>query len=257
VSAAGTAADAQRRRWPLAVLVGCAALACVQLRGAWPAYVEWQLWLDGRGVPGSLRTLDVAVVLLGAAWAGARLVAGRGEAARALGLRGSVREGAAFGLLAALPMLLHGFVGRDGVAFGPAALRAVVAMPLAMEALFRGLLVFVPVAIGLRSFWPTAIAAGLLFGSLHVLWQWPLDAAQLPAFAIAAFEGIWLAWIGRCFAWNLWPSIVLQAAMNAAWVVFGIGDQAEGTPAAHVAHGATILLGTVLALRRRRTLTDR
>jgi membrane protease YdiL (CAAX protease family) len=167
-----------------------------------------------------------------------------------LGLAGSVREGLTFGLLASIPMLLQGWLGRNDVDVSLTTTRAIVAMPFAEEVFFRGLLVFVPVAVGGCRFWTTAILAGLVFGSLHVSWDPPLsEEGDLAVFAVTAAGGIWYAWIGRCFRWNLWPTIVLHAGMNAAWVIFGIADDAAGGLWPNVGRGLTIAAGTVLALK--------
>jgi len=237
-------------RWPLAGLVGLCVLAVVQLRGRIPGYVPWYVWLCDQGVPQPIRTLDAPLLLLLGAWLGARLAAGRGRAVTVLGLAGSAREGLTFGLLASIPMLLQSWLGRSGVDLSLSTARAVVAMPFAEEVFFRGLLVFVPVAVGGCRFWTTAILAGLLFGSLHVAWDAPPSSGDLAVFAVTAAGGIWYAWIGRCFRWNLWPTIVLHAGMNAAWVIFAIADDAAGGLWPNVGRGLTIAAGTLLALKR-------
>jgi len=237
------------RRWPLAVVVGLCVLTLVQLRGRIDGYVQWHLWLHEQGVPPPIRQLDAPLLLLLGAWLGARLATGRGRAVTVLGLAGSVREGLGFGLLASIPMLLQSWLGRSGVDVSLSTARAVVAMPFAEEVFFRGLLVFVPVAVGGCRFWTTAILAGLLFGSLHVGWDVSLSSGDLAVFAVTAAGGIWYAWIGRCFRWNLWPTIVLHGAMNAAWVVFAIADDAAGGLWPNVGRGLTIAAGTVLALK--------
>lgn len=249
-------------RWPLAVVVGLCVLALVQLRGQIPAYVDWYVWLCGLGVPQPIRTLDAPLLLLLGAWLGARLATGRGRAVSVLGLGRSLREGLGFGLLAGTPMLLQGWLGRSDVDLSLSTARAVVAMPFAEEVFFRGLLVFVPVAVGGCRFWTTAILAGLLFGSLHVAWDvpLPLSGGDLAVFAVTAAGGIWYAWLGRCFRWNLWPTIVLHGAMNAAWVIFGIADDAAGGLWPNVGRGLTIAAGTLLALKSakdRTTARDR
>ncbi|HEX6810522.1 MAG TPA: CPBP family intramembrane glutamic endopeptidase [Planctomycetota bacterium] len=243
-------------RWPLAVVVGSCVLAVVQMRGAIPGYVEWYLWLREQGVPKPICGLDAPLLLLLGAWLGARLATGRGRVSSVLGLAGSWREGLAFGLLAGTPMLLQGWIGRSDVDLSSSTARAIVAMPFAEEVFFRGLLVFIPVAVGGCRFWTTAILAGLLFGSLHVPWDPSmLSWGDFAEFAVATAGGIWYAWIGRCFRWSLWPTIVLHGAMNAAWVIFGIDDTAAGGLWPNVGRGLTIAAGTVLALRHtKRTL---
>jgi membrane protease YdiL (CAAX protease family) len=251
-----TAPPSTGSRWPLAVVVGLCVLAVVQMRGEIPGYVQWHLWLREQGVPKPIRQLDAPLLLLLGGWLGARLATGPGRAVSVLGLAGSSREGLTFGLLAGTPMLLQGWLGRSDVDLSLSTARAIVVMPFAEEVFFRGLLVCIPVAVGGCRFWTTAVLAGLLFGSLHVPWHASLLSwGDLAVFAVTAAGGIWYAWIGRCFRWNLWPTIVLHGTMNAAWVIFGIADDAAGGLWPNVGRGLTIAAGTVLALKHtKRTL---
>lgn len=239
-------------RWPLAVVTGLFGLAAVRFRDRVPFWVDLHVWLREQGVPQPLRHLDAPLLLLAASLLGARLAAGHGRALHALGLRARMRAGLAFGLLAAVPMWVQAVLASDGLQFGWMLLSWAVAMPLAEEVLFRGVLVAVPVTLGGCRFWPAAILAGLLFGSLHVPWSQQLAASDLPVFAITAVGGVWYAWLCRAFDWNLWATIGLHAAMNAAWLVTGVADDAAGGLWPNVGRGATIALGTVLALRHRR-----
>lgn len=241
--------------WPAlarGLAVAACALAFVELRASIDWYVAFHGWMRELGLGTAVRHLDAPLLLLAGTALGARLAAGRGRALAALGLRGSWRTGLAFGLAAAAPMLLQAFLGRSGIALSFTTVRAVIVMPFVEEALFRGLLVFVSVALAGLRFWPTAILSGLLFGSMHVSWGAPHALDDLPVFLATTAGGIWYAWIGRCFAWNLWPTIWLHAGMNAAWQVFGVADDAAGGLWPNVGRGLTIAAGTVLALRHSR-----
>lgn len=239
-------------RWPFAVAIGLLGLAAVRLRDRVPFWVDLHGWLREHGVPPPLRHLDAPLLLLAASLLASRLAAGRGRALHALGLCAPVRQGLAFGLLAAVPMGAQAALASDGLQFGWVLLHGAVAMPLAEEVLFRGVLVAIPVALGGCRFWPAAMLSGLLFGSLHVPWSQQLSAGDLPVFAVTTVGGVWYAWLCRALQWNLWATIGLHAAMNAAWLLTGVADDAAGRLWPNVGRGATIALGTVLALRHRR-----
>ncbi len=237
-------------RW--ALVLGVAVFVFTRVRAHVPAWVAMHRWLRDLGVPDGLRHLDGPLLLLGAAWLGARL-ASRSGATRELGLRGSFARGLRFGAIAGIPMLLQGAVGATGVRLDGATLRGVLLAPLVEEVFFRGLLVAVAVRCGGLWFWPAAIASGLLFGSAHVPWVGDREWHHLPTFLITAAGGVWYAWIARAFAWNLWTTIALHAAMNAAWMVFALGGGAVGGLWPNIGRGLTIALGTVLTLRHRRS----
>lgn len=239
------------RGWPLAVVIGLSGLVAVRLRGSVPWWVDLHRWLHDQGVPQPARHLDAPLLLLAASLLAARLAAGRGKTLRALGLRGSVVQGLWFGLLAAVPMTIQALLASEGLRFGWDGLRGTMVMPLAEEVLFRGVLVRIPVVLGCCRFWPAAILSGLLFGSLHVPWSAELSAGHLPVFAVTSVGGVWFAWLCRRFDWNLWPTVVLHAAMNAAWFVTGAADDAGGGLWPNVGRGLTIAFGSWLAVRHR------
>jgi membrane protease YdiL (CAAX protease family) len=250
-------AGSRSKQWILGVGLGIAALAFTRLRGEIPAWRRLHGWLHELGVPAEVRNLDSSLILLLAVAFGARLAAGRHQSLRALGLRGSLRTGLWFGLLAGAPMFLQGALTARG--FEPSTIaKGMLLAPFVEEAFFRGLLVAIPVRIGGIAFWPTAIASGLLFGSMHVSWGDGIGAGQLPVLLVTGIGGVWFAWLCRTFDWNLWTTIFLHAAMNAAWQLFAISGDAAGGLWPNVGRGLTIALGTVLALRwQRRRAADR
>lgn len=102
-------------RWALGVAVGLFALACAHLRASIGWYVDWHGWLREHGVCIAVRHLDTPLLLLFGSWLGARVATGKGQVLAAIGLRGSWRVGLTFGLLAATPMLLQGWLARTGI----------------------------------------------------------------------------------------------------------------------------------------------
>jgi membrane protease YdiL (CAAX protease family) len=238
----------------LAVAIGLATLLFVRLRAGIGVWVRLHTWLHELGMPDGVRHLDSPLLLLGAALLGSRLAAGRGRTLAALGLRGPVLRGLIFAAIAGAPMWLMAPRIGHGFEVSLATARSVLLMPFVEEVFFRGLLVVIPVALGGVRFWPAAIAAGLLFGSVHLPWDSSLGWGHAPVFAVTAAGGIWYAWLCRCFSWNLWATIALHAVMNGTWAVFLVADDAAGGLWANVARAATIAVGTVLALRARRAV---
>jgi membrane protease YdiL (CAAX protease family) len=203
--------------------------------------------------PLELDTLGLGpLILVVASLLLARFAAGAGNATRALGLRAPVGKGLLLGFVIGLPMLLQAPFSSNGCAFTVEQLHAIVTAPFNEEVFFRGMLVLVPVYVGGRRFWPFAIGAGLLFGSVHVPWDDRIGMHYFGTFAATAAGGIWYAWLLRCFDRNLWLTISLHATMNAAWALFDVSDDAAGGLWPNVGRGLTIALGTVLALRRSR-----
>lgn len=242
------------RGW-LALAFGAAALSFTRLRGGLGVWVDLHRWLHECGVPYAVRNLDGSLVLVLTALLGARLASGRGEALRVLGLRGGLGTGLWFGCVAGAPMFVQAaFAGHGADLSGGVLLGAVVA-PFVEELFFRGLLVTVPTRLGSAPFWPLAMAAGAVFGLLHVDWEQTFDAGTALTVLVTLAGGLWLAWLCRALCWNLWATIVLHAVMNAGWLVFDVPGGAVGGLWANVGRTVTIALGTVLALRWRRRHT--
>jgi uncharacterized protein len=240
-------------RWRLALVIALGIFAFTRVRGQIALYVELHLWLRDVGLPDSVRVLDGSLLLVLTALLAATIASRPRRPLQMLGLTASLPRGLWFALLAGLPMLLQGWLGRTAVRFDFQVARGVLIAPLVEELFFRGALVGIAVRCGGLRFWPVAIAAGLLFGAIHVPWDGSLRAGHLGVFAATTAGGIWYAWLWRCHGFNLWTTIFLHAAMNAAWQVFAVADSAAGGLWPNVGRGLTIVVGTVLARRAARS----
>jgi membrane protease YdiL (CAAX protease family) len=245
-------AGERNRRWLLAPIVGLVALVLARVAPNVDAVRDLHRWLHENGVPPLVRSLQSPLILSAGAWLGARLAAGSGHVATALGLRAPFARGVLVGAIIGLPMLLQAPFSSTAFAVDQMLVRAAVVAPFVEELFFRGLLVAIPVRIGGTRFWPTAVLMGLLFGSVHVPWNATFGSQHLPVLGATAAGGIWYAWLLRCYDWNLWVTIALHAVMNAAWGVFQVSDDAAGGLWPNVGRGLTIALGTVMAIRHRR-----
>lgn len=237
-----------RARGALALaLLGFAAL---RLRGQCDPYVALHRWLRDVGVPDAVRNLDGFALTALLAVATAVIAGGWRRAAANLGLTGSLPRGFAFAALAGLPMLAQGALASDGLRLDAGTLRGVVLAPFTEELFFRGALLAVAVRCAALPFWPCAVGFGALFGLMHVPWDGTLGPGHAGVLAATTAGGIWYGWLLRAHGWNLWTTIGLHAAMNAAWMVFAVADDAGGGLWANVGRGLTIALGTWLTLRR-------
>ena len=248
-----TATELQRSNWPLALVVGLPTLAVFELRGLLDSYQHYCQWLLDVGAPAALLQLHGYLLLVIGALLGARLASGRGEAFRWLGFARSCCRGLTVGVVMASPCLLLAAFLTDGPSFPGVGIAPLLIAPIAFEAFFRGLLVSIPVRLGQQLFWRTALLAGLLFGTISVPWGDALDWHSLADFCMMTAEGIWLAWLFRCYNWNLWVTIGVTAGMRVAWTIFQISDGAGfGVPWTDVGLGASLLVGTAMALRQSR-----
>lgn len=238
-------------RTTLAFALALVVLVANRLRGDIPGYRDLHIWLV-RDVHVLAAQAVGPLILVVASLLLARFAAGAGNAASALGLRAPVGKGLLLGFVIGLPMLLQAPLSSGGFAFTVEMLHAIITAPFNEEVFFRGMLVLVPVYVGGRRFWPFAIGAGLLFGSVHVPWDDRIGMQYFGTFVATAAGGIWYAWLLRCFDRNLWLTISLHATMNAAWALFSVSDNAAGGLWPNVGRGLTIALGTVLALRQLR-----
>lgn len=243
---------AQRTRWIAAVVVALAVLAFSRVRGQIPAYVALHRWWAELGIPAGIRNLDGPLLMLAAAWLAIVVARAPGGAWQGLGLRSPIVPALAFAGLAGAPMVLQAALASDGPQGSSDVVRGVLVAPFVEEVFFRGVLVGIPVRIGRLPFWPVAILAGALFGAMHVPWTNEFAGGHVGVLAATTAGGIWYAWLYRAFAWNLWTTIGLHAVMNGAWLVFGAASDAAGGLWANVGRGATIAVGTWLAIRSRR-----
>lgn len=242
----------ERRRALVAVGVAVAVFLLARLRGSFEPYVALHRWLDACGVPPAVRGLDYSAWILVGCWLAARLAWGRGRVLDGLGLRHGVIAGVTFGVVAGLPMLLQGVLGASTFRCDFGIARGVLLAPLVEELFFRAVLVGIPTRLGGLPFWPIAIAAAAVFGSVHVPWDAAWHGGHYGVFAATFAGGLWYAWLVRVFAGNLWTTITLHAVMNAAWMVTGVAGDAGGGLWPNLGRAGTIALGTVLAIRHRR-----
>ena len=241
------------RRWLAGTLLAIAVFVFARLRSQVPLYVDLHRWLDGLGVPPWLRGLDHTLLLVLGSLLAARLAFGSGQALRGLGLRASLPRGATFALVTALPMVLEAAIQcawtGTTVRLDSEIARGVLVAPVVEELFFRAVLVAIPVRCGGWPFWPTAVFAALVFGSVHVPWTNAFHAGHLGVLAATGAGGLWYAWLLRSHGWNLWTTIVLHAAMNGAWTIFGVAGDAAGGVWPNVGRALTIGVGTMLTLR--------
>lgn len=250
--------ELQQSNWPLTLIVGLPALATFVLRWNSDVYQDYLRWLRECGVPITLFTLDGYLLLLGGALFGARLAAGRGQSIRSLGLTRSGltrswRRGLAVGAAIGMPSMLLAVFVCDGLSSPGFGVLSLFLVPIAVEAFFRGLLVSIPVRFGGKRFWTMAILAGLLNGTASVPWGSFFSWDCVPDFCVMTVEGVWLAWLVRCYDWNLWVSVGVVAMMSVTWTVFHVpADLGDHVPWYHVGLGLVFVVGTVVAVRHRR-----
>jgi membrane protease YdiL (CAAX protease family) len=236
----------------LAVATAMAVFVFTRLRGQIPAYIELHRWLAAVGVPDALRNLDGSLLLAVSCLCAARIAWGRGGVCRGLGLAASFPAAFGFALASGLPMLLQAGITSSGIRLDSDIARGVLLAPVVEELFFRAVLVGITVRVGGRAFWPVAVLAAAIFGSVHVPWTSAFGSQHIGVLAATMAGGIWYAWILRSYDWNLWVTILLHAVMNGAWTIFGVADSAAGGLWPNVGRGLTIAVGTALAIGRLR-----
>jgi membrane protease YdiL (CAAX protease family) len=225
-------------------------LVLLRYRGRIGLVRSFHEWLAESGAADWVRNSDndVLFVAFGVGiWAWMKR-GSRGRSAGLLGdvgLHGGVARGCIVGLLIGLPMLLLGAVTGGAIAFEWPMVRIVATAPFAEEWFFRGMLVLAFVRLAGVSFWPTAIASGVLFGAVHVRWTGDGLAHGWPHGLVTTAGGIWYAWIAREWGRNLWVVIVLHGLMNLASPWYGPGNAAW----LEIGRGLTIALGTIMTIR--------
>ena len=236
------------------VVVTTVVVVFVRLRGQVPAVVARHRWLASLGVPAPVRHLDATLLLLATAFAGAAWLSGRGlrGACATLGLVGPVLPSLRFAALAAVPMAVAGALVGDDVHAGLELVPAVLVAPLVEEVVYRGLLVAAIHRAGGVRFLPAVILSSLLFGAGHVTWSRAPGVGEVAVVLVTGIGGAWFAWLLRARGWILADTIALHAAMNLAWALFGVAENAVGGLAANLGRAATVAFTVVVTLRRAR-----
>lgn len=240
--------------WALALL----AIAAARYRGRVPPYHRVHEWLAERGVPDAVRNLDYIVIMLGAAALGgvAAVLLARVRFADALALRRPRPTWIPMLLAAGAPMVLGGLVlmleRHAALPGGRDLFKAIVQAPIVEEALFRGALFALPLAVlGTRVFWPFAVASALCFGTIHVHdWTWGGLRDDWPDLLVTAAGGLWYAWL--VLRWrSLAVTVGLHAAMNLGWMLAGTTAGAGGGGLAeNILRAATITIATAWTFRK-------
>lgn len=220
--------------------LGAGAVVAVRYRGKWDAYVSLHRWCAEHGVPNSIRQFDSLILYAMAALLGS-LIATQwlgGTVSSHLGLRRGLAGWKLMIPIALLPMVAGGVIlglvriGLQGdlESLLPKVISGVVRAPVAEELLFRGLLVGVCAAAigwcGLR-FWLNAIAAAILFASIHVEWKAGAVQNGWPTLLVTCAGGLWYAWLLSRWQ-SLWVPMGLHAGMNLGWMFAGAGGGAGG-----------------------------
>lgn len=242
-------------------LFGIVALVGVRFRSDWPLWVDLHRWLHDQGVPDWVRAQDGWLVQLLLCAAGAALAARqlRTNVPHVLWLRAGAVGWLRVAVLASLPMLVGGALlgwWRGGsLAELPLAslLRGGVRAPVMEELLCRGLLVgVVAVGFGARAV-PTWLAVGagaVLFGMLHLPWNWQGMVAGWATLLVTGIGGIWFAWL--MLRWrSLWPPMLVHATMNLGWQLGqASGGAGGGALVDNLLRVATIVVATIGTVRR-------
>jgi membrane protease YdiL (CAAX protease family) len=231
-------------------LAAIGSLVLRRYRGNIGLFRSFHKWMAESGAADWVRNSDndVLFVVFGVGlWAWMK----RGSGGRSagllgdLGLGGGVARGCIVGLVIGLPMLLLGAVTGGAIAFEWPMVRIDVTGPLAEEWFFRGVLVLAFVRLVGVSFWPTAIASGVLFGLVHVQWTGDGFAQGWPHGLFTTAGGIWFAWVAREWGCNLWVVIVAHGLMNMASPWYGTDNAIWHV----IGHGTSVALGTVMTIR--------
>lgn len=238
-----------RRRVVLVLVAAALVLGFVRLRGQVAPWIAFHRWMRDLGVPAPARQLDATILLLGASVGATLALGARGArgVAEHLALRGGLGRALRFAAIAAIPMGIVGSIVGDGLTVSWALIPGVLVAPFVEEVFFRGCLVALPVRVGGLAFWPVAFLAGALFGASHVPWTSALDWTSLPTFLVTGAGGVWFGWLLRVSGWSLWVPLCMHAAMNLAWMAFGVSADAVGGLWANLGRAGTIALAIVLA----------
>ena len=246
------------RRGVVVLVATVALVVAVRLRGKLPAVVAFHRLLDELGVPAPVRHLDATVLLLAAAFGGAAWLSRRGPrgAFATLGLVGPVLPSLRFAALASLPMFVAGALVGDGFRATLDLVPGVIVAPVVEEVVYRGLLVAAVHRAGGVGFAAATAASAVLFGAGHVSWTRAPGVGDALVFLVTGTGGAWFAWLLRARGFVLADTIALHAAMNLAWMLFGVADDAVGGVVANVGRAATVAFTIVATRRRTRRVAD-
>lgn len=239
------------RRGPV-VLVGMVALiVAVRLRGQIPGVVAAHQYLASLGVPVRVLRYDGTILLLGAAFGGAAWLARGGPrgTCATLGLAGPVLPSLRFAALATIPMFVAGALVGDGFRLTLDLVPGVVVAPFVEEVVYRGILVAAVHRAGGVGFGWAASVSALLFGAGHVSWTTAPGLGDALVFLVTGAGGAWFASLLRARGFVLADTIALHAAMNLAWMVFGVAENAVGGLVPNLGRAATVAI-TIVATRR-------
>lgn len=175
------------------------------------------------------------------------------RAFREMGLVADVGVGAAFGFVAAVPMLLPSvFLGKlseniswTSVLFGAAI------WPMAEEMLYRGYAFRQLHRRAGWNLWVAAVVTGLAFGAVHLgnASVKRLDvSSQIGTVALISAGGIFYSWIFVRWNDNLWAPWALHGFMNLWWSVFDLADNPLGGWLANIMRAGTITAAIVITI---------
>jgi membrane protease YdiL (CAAX protease family) len=239
------------RRGLIVLAAAVALVVAMRLRGHVPAVVAFHNYLASLGVPAAVRRFDATLVLLAAAFGGAAWLARGGPrgACATLGLAGPVLPSLRFTALASLPMFVAGALVGDGPTASLDLVPGVLVAPFVEEVVYRGLLVAAVHRAGGVGFGLAATVSAVLFGAGHVSWSAAPGLGDALVFLVTGAGGAWFAWLLRARGFVLADTVALHAAMNLAWMVFGVAENAVGGVVANVGRAATVAF-TIVATRR-------
>lgn len=184
------------------------------------------------------------------------LLHGRWSVWRELGLHRGLAQGAGYGLVFSLPMLVwYARVGRAvDVSAVPLLVLAQFRAAFREEVFYRAFLFGQLFAHGRWGFVPAVGLNALVFALGH-LSQAGSPAQAAGIFVVTLFGAVWFAWLFLAWEWNLWVPVALHFFMNLWWELFAVGQTAfSGSLAGEVPRLLTVagsVAWSLWLLRRR------